>query len=192
VFSLEKALYINLKGREPEGIVEPGREYDELRQSLIEKLSAIKDPNSGAPIVEAVHKTEDVYWGPYVTKGGDLVVRFHKGYRHWPRLAPGAPIITDEKVFCSYHHDHEDGFFAMVGPDIKKSASGEASIVDIAPTVMHLLSVPIPEGLDGQVMLAQFEEGSETATRPVVVRESEDARARLRGRIRRLKSEGRI
>ena len=185
-------LYINLKGREPNGTVEPGQEYDDLRQSLIDKLMAVRDPETGAPIVESVMKTEDVYWGAHVEKGGDLVVRFHKGYRHWPRLAPGAPIITEEKVFCSYHHDHEDGFYAMIGPDVKKGAVGEASIVDIAPTIMHLLSVPIHEGIDGSVMLGDFEEGSETVTRTIEFQQADNGRARLRERIRQLKTSRKI
>jgi predicted AlkP superfamily phosphohydrolase/phosphomutase len=193
VFSIEKALYINLKGREPQGIVEPGAEYEELRESLVQKLLAIKDPSTGAPIVEAVHKGEDVYWGPFAPRGGDLVVRFHKGYRHWPRLAPGAPVITEEKLFCSYHHDHEDGFFAIVGPGVKRGLGGQqASIVDVAPTVMHLLSAPIPEGLDGQVMLSAFEEDSEAVTRPLVFQQPQDGRAKVRDRIKKLRASGRI
>jgi predicted AlkP superfamily phosphohydrolase/phosphomutase len=192
VFAIDKALYVNLKGRDPQGIVEPGEEYEELRAELTDKLLAVKDPSTGEPMVEAVYKAEDVYWGRYADRGGDLVVRFRKGFRHWPRLAPGAPIITEEKVFCSYHHDHEDGFYAMAGPDVKAGHVGEWSIVDVSPTIMHLLGVPAPEDLDGKVMLTDFEEISDAVTRPVLVREPADNLDRLRSRIRRLKSAGRI
>ncbi len=192
VFSIEKALYINLKGRDPQGIVEPGSEYEELRESLTRKLLAIRDPATGGPIVESVLKAEEVYWGPQVSRGGDLVVRFHKGYRHWPRLAPGAPIITEEKVFCSYHHDHEDGFFAIIGPDFKAGAVAQASIVDLTPTILHLLSVPVPEGLDGQVLLPLMKEDSEAARRPVAVSKGEGERERIRQRIRMLRATGKL
>ncbi len=192
VYSIEKALYINLKGREPNGIVEPGEEYETLRETLIAKLMAIADPATGEPIVERVFKAEEVYWGPYASKGGDLVVRFRKGYRHWPRLAPGAPIITPEKIFCSYHHDHEDGFLAVIGPDVKRGVTLDADIVDLAPTIMHLLSVPVPPDLDGKVLLSLFKEGSDPATRPVLFQEQEDGRARVRERVRRLRAAGRI
>ncbi|MCH8109499.1 MAG: alkaline phosphatase family protein [Chloroflexi bacterium] len=192
VYSLEKALYINVKGRDPNGVVNPGQEYEDLRDSLIAKLQAIKDPATGEPIVEKVFKTEDVYWGAHADEGGDLLVRFKKGYRHWPRLAPGAPLITEEKVFCSYHHDHEDGFFAMAGPDVKQGATGTSSIVDLAPTIMHLMSVPIPNGLDGEVMLSMMDEASEAAQRPIAYQKPEDGRSRVRERIRTLRSKGRI
>jgi len=63
-----RSVYVNLKGRQPHGIVEPGREYEELRAELKERLLGLKDPATGNHVAQAVHTREEVYSGPFVNQ----------------------------------------------------------------------------------------------------------------------------
>ncbi len=55
---------VNLKGREPQGTVEPGQEYEEVLNEISKRLSSLKDPQTGAPLVSRILRNRDVYWGP--------------------------------------------------------------------------------------------------------------------------------
>src|SRR6185436_5303195 len=69
--------WINVRGREPQGIVEPGEPYQELRDRIIRELGSWKDPETGDPVVLRVHKCEELYSGPYVDRFPDLVVEWN-------------------------------------------------------------------------------------------------------------------
>jgi hypothetical protein len=93
-------IWINLKGRQPQGIVEPGREYDELCFDIDNQLRAARDPVTGEPYVERVFRREEVYKGPFVYLAPDLLVRWHRG--GWiDNIAPtifylmGLPVPSD-------------------------------------------------------------------------------------------------
>ena len=64
----EQGIYINLKGREHIGIVERGREYEEVREAIINKLKTIRDPKDGKPLEMEIFKKEEVYHGPLLTR----------------------------------------------------------------------------------------------------------------------------
>src|SRR5260221_12971791 len=67
-------LWVNVKGREPEGIVSPGAEYERVVAELRERLLAHRDPRTGEAIVTAVHRREEIYSGPHAAGGPDLLV----------------------------------------------------------------------------------------------------------------------
>jgi predicted AlkP superfamily phosphohydrolase/phosphomutase len=72
-------LYVNLKGREPGGTVDPGAEYEDTLKMLKDLMGGLTD-DDGAPIVESVFRGSDIYSGPFVDKGPDLIVHPRAGY----------------------------------------------------------------------------------------------------------------
>jgi len=161
------SLWINLKGRQPQGTVEPGPEYEALRDRLIAELEAWRHPVSGEPIVQKAYRREEIYSGPAVADAPDIVVRWglHKGYNYAFRLSsksrhlkwieqvdPHAPQNLSFFTGKSGHH-REDGIFVAHGPAIRSGGSIEgARIIDLAPTILHLLDVPAPADMDGRVL----------------------------------------
>lgn len=158
------AIWLNVKGREPQGVVEPGADYERVRGRLIERLQAWRDPQSGAPIVEAVWRREEVYHGDCVERAPDLVVKWALdggyNYAYRPSRQGKLPIETlsagelNSVGFRNKNGNHRDeGILLMAGASIRR---GEtligASIMDLAPTVLHLLDLPIPDDMDGRVL----------------------------------------
>ena len=148
-------IYVNLKGREPQGSVEPGQEYDSLLERLIADLKMVKDPDSGEALLSEFYRGRDIYSGPYAYRGPDLVFlprdesvsplgHFEFNSRGWFRRTPRR---------TGTHR--MDGILFLSGPGIRpgQMISG-ASIMDIAPTVLALLGVPVPQETDGRVLEA--------------------------------------
>ncbi|MFH1677117.1 MAG: alkaline phosphatase family protein, partial [bacterium] len=85
-------IYINLKGREGQGCINPGREYENLRDEIIGKFSKLIDPKTGKPVVSVLHKADRIFSGEYVPLAGDIVVGFEIGYRvSWQTALGGFP-----------------------------------------------------------------------------------------------------
>lgn len=160
-------IWLNVQGREPAGIVEPGKPYEELRDDIIDALYKWLDPMTGQPIVRQVHRREEVYSGPFVEKFPDLIIEWNldKGYSyvfknsHSPRQRriPLRPLDAKEKkrVKSGDHRDH--GIFIASGKNIQRhlQLSG-ATILDLAPTILHLLALPVPTDMDGRVLIEIF------------------------------------
>ncbi|NIP36529.1 MAG: hypothetical protein GWN18_16345, partial [Thermoplasmata archaeon] len=75
-----QALTINLKGREPEGWVEPGREYEEVLDEVIGVLERLRDPDTGESPFKAIHRRADIYEGPFTENGPDILTEPAPGY----------------------------------------------------------------------------------------------------------------
>jgi predicted AlkP superfamily phosphohydrolase/phosphomutase len=158
------AIWLNVKGREPQGVVEPGADYERVRRRLIERLSSWRDPQTGAPIVEAVWRREEIYHGDCVERAPDLVVKWALdggyNYAYRPSRQGKLPVETLSAAelngvgFRNKNGNHrDDGILIMAGEAVKE---GErligANVVDLAPTILHLLDVPIPDDMDGRVL----------------------------------------
>ncbi|MCS6862565.1 MAG: alkaline phosphatase family protein, partial [Abditibacteriales bacterium] len=158
------AIWLNVKGREPQGVVEPGEEYEQVRSQLIERLRAWRDPQSGAPIVEAAWRREEVYHGDCVERAPDLIVKWALdggyNYAYRPSRQGKLPVETLSAAelngvgFRNKNGNHrDDGILIMAGAAVRKGETlTSANIVDLAPTILHLLDVPIPDDMDGRVL----------------------------------------
>jgi predicted AlkP superfamily phosphohydrolase/phosphomutase len=149
---------VNVRGRESEGLVEPGAEYDRVREEIAAKAMELRGPD-GQPIVAAVHRREDLFEGPHLDKVPDLLIEFAeyawlgkgnlrtRGETIWDRIEiePGS-----EHVYVGSHR-HE-GLFALAGPSAVNGERGFASIEDVAPTVLYLLGEPVPSELEGRIL----------------------------------------
>ncbi|UCD70666.1 MAG: alkaline phosphatase family protein [Syntrophobacterales bacterium] len=144
-------LFLNVKGREPKGTIERSR-YDEVREMLKRELEDLTD-DKGNHIGTRVFKPEEIY---PVVKGvaPDLIVYF--GNLRWRSVGSvGIGSIhtfeNDTGPDDANHSQH--GIFIMKAPGIK--TRGKASglhIMDVAPTVLHLLGLRIPEDMEGQAI----------------------------------------
>ena len=151
-------VYINLKGREAQGIVEPA-DYEKTREEIIQKLLALKDPATGKAMVQSVRKREDIYTGPFMEEMPDLVYGFQDGYRvSWQTSLGGIPpeILVDNTERWSGDHcgadpDHAPGFLLTSF----KRGPGTPSIYDVAPTALDLLGLPPFPHADGRSLRGQ-------------------------------------
>jgi len=176
-FSKTKAVYqsvcscgirINRKDKEGNGVV-TAEEYEPLRDELIQLLSGISDPETGQRIVKTIRRWEDVYGKDAVNDPLDLILEMEPGYSTHELLKPvgGPPPAsgTGRKQisflatpgFYDWVGDHQpDGIVFISGPGIRSDQRITASVVDIVPTVLTLMDVPLPDTLDGKVIKDAF------------------------------------
>jgi len=140
-------IFVNLRGREPLGSVDPGQEYEALRSELVESLSGLSDPESGEPMIERVYRREEIYSGECYPQAPDLVAMPHRGYDLKGSIKKD--VLTDRGVINGAH-TYDDAMLYVQGQEVGKA---EVAIVDVMPTILHLMGVPIPEDVDGEVLV---------------------------------------
>jgi predicted AlkP superfamily phosphohydrolase/phosphomutase len=167
-------VYVNLQGREPHGSVKPGSEYEKVVESLIDTLYDIKDPKTAQrPIVLALSNKDAEFLGLSGQRVGDVVVAANAVYALDNRVRIKEPLFEDLKVGfrdASIHGSQlpsldlgENGtiksIFIAHGPRIKKGYVRKKPInmVDVAPTVAHILGISAPKDSEGAIMHDIFE-----------------------------------
>ena len=144
---------INLIGRELRGIVPP-EEYDDVRNRIIEELNLTVDEEEGRRVMEGVYRREDIYWGPYTKDAPDIIFNPDCEYAIHGRMKDD--IFKKSRKGRSFHR--LEGILILHGPGIKKGKKIEgAHIMDVAPTILHLLGLPIPRGFDGRALTEALE-----------------------------------
>jgi predicted AlkP superfamily phosphohydrolase/phosphomutase len=139
------------------------------------ELLALRDPETLEPVVRAVYRREELYEGPFMDQLPDVVFDLGDG----PYLSSDAPAARrvleplPQNLLQGRHRSA--GIFVAAGPDIREGVRIEgARIVDIAPTALYALGLPIPEDMDGRPLLEIFEE-EHRAAHPVRYAEPEAA-----------------
>lgn len=166
-------IYINLKGRFPLGTVEPGDDYERLRDLIIHRLRNLRDPETNEAVVGDIYRKEEIYHGPCLQKAPDLIIIW-KNYEYITRRHYGPAVsLGDGEIISSELQVGEvgelmaleqtgshrpEGIVIFSGKHIKRGAElYGAKITDISPTILHLMGLPIPEDIDGRVLLDVFE-----------------------------------
>ena len=150
-------LRINLKGRDPEGIVKPG-DYEGLRRELIGRLESLKHPQTREVLIERVYRKEDLYHGDFLKAAPDLIIH-PKDFSHQVRGGPFSSsyyrqVISTKntKEFFVNGVHRLNGIFAGAGPGIRKGHCVESlEIIDLFPTMLYSLGMAVPKSLDGKV-----------------------------------------
>jgi len=140
-------IYVNLKGRDPQGIVKPGEEYKKIQEKIIELFMDYRDEKTGKKPFSLVLKKEDaVLLGLYGDRIGDIVYAVNPGFGH----SHGQQLSTAN--FGSF--GSLSCFLVMAGLGVKRGASIKPTrwLIDVAPTVAHLLGIPVPRNADGSIM----------------------------------------
>ena len=153
-------IFINLKGREPFGVVEPGDEREQVCQEIIGRLREIRDPSTGEVIIGQVFRGEELYQGKYVSQAPDIL--FLPRDMHYKALGTLA-FMSNRFLRDSYglSGDHRmNGLFICAGPSINQGQIVEgARIIDVAPTLLYLMGEKVPGDMDGQVLKEIFTPG---------------------------------
>jgi len=145
-------LYVNLKGREPNGSVDES-EYAKVCESIITKLRALKDPISGETWVGPVFRREEIYNGPLVDQAPDISF-LPADMRHLPL---GNADFTSNKfmvdAFGISGCHRMEGVLIARGEGVKQGcAIDSATIYDVTPTLLYLLDQSVPDDMDGRVL----------------------------------------
>jgi predicted AlkP superfamily phosphohydrolase/phosphomutase len=151
-------VYLNVKGRQPFGVVRPDR-YQVVRSEVMAELCDLRHPVTGQPLVEQVVVREASAHGPYLDNGPDLHLVMD-GYRTmaYPMFAASGDTVTQQRWGNSGDH-RPNGILIAAGPPIKAGHTfSTARLVDLAPTLLYLMGVPVPVGMDGEVLRAGITE----------------------------------
>lgn len=165
----QQGVYVNLAGREPHGVVDPG-DYDAVRDEVADRLAALVDPDDGRPVVDRVYRREEVVDGPAAGDAPDLfpVCRAYSYELSDGLYSPG--VLDDYRALPRGFH-HMDGIFGVAGPGVAPRPGLRASLYDVAPTALYLAGLAVPP-VDGRVIADALPDGM-LERRPVEVRDME-------------------
>jgi predicted AlkP superfamily phosphohydrolase/phosphomutase len=151
------SIYLNVKGREPEGIVTPGAEYEAVRDEIAAMALDFADPRTGRKLIGTVLRREEIYSGPFLEQAPDLTLLPRQPSDIFFGLADFGHRLTVDTVY-RYSGMHRDyGMLIMNGPGVRPGSTLHgASIYDIAPTVLHAMGLPVPADMDGHVLADAF------------------------------------
>lgn len=145
-------VYVNLKGRDPKGVVEPGEEYERVRDKIIEAFYDYVDPKTGKRPFTLVLRREDArIISLYGDRVGDIVyaLRAEFGHEHGQQLPTG-----------KLGRGSLESFLVMKGPNIKKGIklNEMTGLQDVVPTICYLMDIPFPQGCQGALIYDALED----------------------------------
>ena len=157
-------IWLNVRSREPAGRVAPGDEYERLRAEMIARLLEWRHPETGLPVMARAWPREELYHGTAVEDAPDIILEpaLDRGYAYTvlPGGRAGEPLrqlSPAERLGAkggSMNGSHRpEGVLIVAGPGVRPGTRIEqARIVDVAPSLLHLLGVALPATMDGRVL----------------------------------------
>jgi len=145
-------LYLNLKGRERDGIVEPGRQSEELIEELISSLEAVRDTN-GRQVICKAHRTDKAYSGPATALAPDLVIGYCRDYRaSWATCLGNMTkeVLLDNDSAWSADHCADVSEVPGIIFSNKPIGADAPALVDLAPSILTEFRLKIPSSMDGK------------------------------------------
>jgi predicted AlkP superfamily phosphohydrolase/phosphomutase len=149
---------INVRGQHPQGIVSPGDEYEALRDDIIRRLETVTVPSTGKPYLARGYKKEELFHGPELDKLPDIICVPHD-MRY---VDMGLGFLSNkafDKVSIVSGTHRPEGILFVRGPDVRPGVQLEgANILDLAPTILYLLGLPVADEMDGRVLVELLRE----------------------------------
>ena len=146
-------LFLNVRGREAQGVVQPGAEAAALKAELAVRLSGLRDEEAGETAINEVFDTATLYDGPYTKNAPDLLVGFNHGYRTSWDSASGVvnrPIFEDNVKAWSGDHCVDPRIVPGVLFSTHAIDEPDPALIDVAPTALRLFSVTPPAHMEGR------------------------------------------
>jgi predicted AlkP superfamily phosphohydrolase/phosphomutase len=149
-------IYLNTNSQRPHGPVSRD-EYEALRDYIAEQALALRDPVDGNQIVRQVYKREEVFQGNHIERLPDLVLHTDRArYVSFGHADFGSNKTLEPSTGQTGHH-HMVGVLTMQGSGIRPGLTLDgASILDLAPTILHYLGLDVPDHMDGEVLTRAF------------------------------------
>ncbi len=147
-------LRVNLRGREPQGIVDPGAHYQNILQQLETDLHQLIDPQTGQTAIEKVVRVGEFYEGKPPDVLPDLIVQWKSSTHFLDRVTHPKAELTQKKPEFFRNSEHTDrGFFAAAGPAIQdRGKVADIEVLDLAPTFLSLLDEPKGKQMAGNTI----------------------------------------
>jgi len=149
-------IYLNQKGREAQGLINPGEESKALKQEIIQKLNGLRDEEESTVAINKVFDRDELPSGPYKENCPDLIVGYNDGYRvSWDSVTGRVNNIVFEDNRKAWSGDHcidpriVPGIFFCT----QKINTKTPSIMDIAPTALELFGLQTPSHMDGHLLI---------------------------------------
>ena len=148
-------IWVNLKGREPKGIVTE-EQYENVRDRVIALLKELKDPEDNQPVADKVFKREELFTGPMAHLAPDILVQM----RDYAYITRGSTEFLCNTVIGKVAVNHTGnhrlfGIIGLYGKHVRKGIElTGATVLDVAPSLLYLLGAPIPQGLEGKPLLS--------------------------------------
>lgn len=145
-----------------QGLFSDEESFNSERQELCSNLRQLKDPLHDRLVFREVYLREEIFHGPYADREPDIICLFNEGYGGvdlpGPRLVIDVPFAG---ISGGLHR--QDGVWILSGPDIRPGKQAALDLQDVAPIIYHLMAVPAPDDMDGQVPKAIFTGGTKLA-----------------------------
>jgi predicted AlkP superfamily phosphohydrolase/phosphomutase len=192
-------IYLNIRGRQKQGTVERGAEAEQLANEIAKGLMEYVDPLTGKPFIERVIRKEEIYSGTHYEDAPDLIALSRNlEYVSFGTTDFGNNRLTG-RIFGMTGYHRMNGVLIMSGPHVKPGASpSDAAIIDLAPTILYALGVPVPEAMDGRVLNELFKdsflaergsaagEGASSPSEPGESAYTDEEEAQVQERLREL------
>jgi predicted AlkP superfamily phosphohydrolase/phosphomutase len=156
--------------------------YDQIRERIRTGLLEVTAPD-GSAVADAVHFGEDQYDGPFISEAPDLVIEQAQGVHIAGKVGRGE-VFSDTMTVRWRAENKRHGLFTGVGPSFRTGEIDGLSILDLAPTILHLHDEPIPASMDGEVSEEVFDPDAEVASRPIAKSGRDETEAEIE-RVRR-------
>jgi predicted AlkP superfamily phosphohydrolase/phosphomutase len=146
VVSTGEGVSVNLKGREPNGIV-PESDYEKVRDEVAAALDAFRDPGTGDPPIRKIYRKEEVLKGRFLDTAPDLLLVPAPGYS----LTHARTMVEDADWLSGDHR--LEGVLVATGPEVSRGPLSESvELIDLGPSAMAGLGVPTAVPRDGKVI----------------------------------------
>jgi predicted AlkP superfamily phosphohydrolase/phosphomutase len=154
-----EGIMVNVAGRQAHGCVRPGADYEALRTRLLDEAREVRDPRTDEPVIVEAYRREDLFHGPRVETAPDLILvtrECYKGGTGLDDVVSAVPIDVLSKLSGVHRMD---GIIVAQGPHVRRDVVIEgANIIDVAPTILYLLGMAIPNDMDGKPLLNLLEQ----------------------------------
>jgi predicted AlkP superfamily phosphohydrolase/phosphomutase len=145
-----QAVYVTEEGR--------ASASGDVIQDLMQRLREVRDPETGRRVLASVYRRDELYSGPYAQDAPPLIHEPTPGYMVDNKISVNS-VFDNVLPSAGTGQHHPDGFYALLSPGrVSSGRQLDATIVDIAPTILHLMREPVPTSMDGQVLEGVFED----------------------------------